>query len=284
MRKVAYLVFAFVLAACGDADDDEAKVRIVNALYGYNTLDLVVGDQVKVDDLPYGQRSSAVQIGVTNKEGEDPDGDTTTSTSAEVTTSSTSSTSTSAVPTLGADADATTTTVSSTTTTTTTTTLSSGTRTLLVFVDSVATRLIEQAVSLVAKKRYTFYAYQGAGSGERARLIVQQESKQRFVEGKLKLRIAGMAPSAGIVDVYVLQPGQTILDRAPASRALAPTRVTEYVDVDPGDYRVVLASVGTKQVVFDSGAVGLTAGTRATMTILEQKGGGPELEFLLTAD
>src|SRR5512139_142165 len=53
MRKLAYLLLACLLASCGDIDDDQAKVHIVNALYGYDTLDLVVGSKVKVEDLPY---------------------------------------------------------------------------------------------------------------------------------------------------------------------------------------------------------------------------------------
>jgi len=283
MRKLAYLLFACLLASCGDIDDDQAKVRVVNALYDYDTLDLVVGSKTKVVGLAYGERSVEVRIGVTDREGEDPGG-TTTTTAEGATTTSASSTSTATLAALEAEADATTTTTtvsSSTTTTTTTTTIATGTRTLQVFVDSVATRLIEQDVTLIAQQPYTLYAYQGIGSGERARLIVEQETKETRVEGKLKIRVAAMAPSSGIVDVYVLQSGQTVADLLPSSTRLTPSEITPYFDIDPGQYSLALTRTGTKTVVFDSGPVDLTAGTLATMIVFDKKGGGVPLQSLL---
>jgi hypothetical protein len=283
MRKLAYLLFACLLASCGDIDDDQAKVRVVNALYDYDTLDLVVGSKTKVVGLAYGERSVEVRIGVTDREGEDPGG-TTTTTAEGATTTSASSTSTATLAALEAEADATTTTTtvsSSTTTTTTTTTIATGTRTLQVFVDSVATRLIEQDVTLIAQQPYTIYAYQGIGSGERARLIVEQETKETRVEGKLKIRVAAMAPSSGIVDVYVLQSGQTVADLLPSSTRLTPSEITPYFDIDPGQYSLALTRTGTKTVVFDSGPVDLTAGTLATMIVFDKQGGGVPLQSLL---
>ncbi len=135
-------------------------------------------------------------------------------------------------------------------------------------------------MTLVAQRRYSLYAYQGIGSGERARLVVEQETKQKFIGGKLKIRVADMAPSSGVVDVYVLEPGQTIAG-VPASSGLAPTGISEYFDVDPGTYRIVLAQVGTVQVVFDSGPIDVTAGTLVTMVVVDKKGGGKPLEFLV---
>lgn len=285
MRKLALVLALSLLASCGDVDDDQAKVRIVNALYDYNTLDLVVGNKIKVDDLPYGERSVKVRIGVTNREGEDPSASTTTTVSGGSSTSSTSSTSTSTLPVLAAaDVEATTTTVSSTTTTTTATTVPTGTRTLLVFVDSVATRLIQQEVKLIAQQRYTMYAYESGGA-DSARLIVEQETKQKLVRGKLKLRVADMAPSSGDVDVYVLGTGQSVQDVPAARTGLSPSEVSSYVDVAPGERSVALTRTGTKTEVFNSGPVELVAGTLATMVVLEKKkGGGPGLGYLLTAD
>jgi hypothetical protein len=285
MRKLAYLLLTCLLVSCGDVDDDQAKVRVVNALYDYDTLDLVVGSKTKVVGLAYGERSAEVRIGVTDREGEDPDGATTT-TAEGATTTSVSSTSTSTLPGLVAEADATTTTTTvssstTTTTTTTTTTIPTGTRTLQVFVDSLATRLIEQDVTLIAQQPYTLYAYQGIGSGERARLIVDQETKETRIEGMLKIRVADMAPSSGIVDVYVLQSGQTVVDLLPSSSRVLPSEITPYLDIDPGQYRLALTQTGTKTVVFDSGPVDLTAGTLATMIVFDKKGGGVPLQSLL---
>ncbi len=271
MKRCMLVLLTCVLAACGDVDDDQAKVRVVNALYGYDTLDLLVGDQMKIEDLPYGEWSTAIRIGVKDRENEDPDGDSSTTSTVEDSTTTTESTTTSSTSSTSS---------STTTTSTTTTTIATGTRTLQVFVDSVATRLIEQAVPLVAQQRYTFYAYEGAAP----RLIVEQETKQKFVDGKLKIRVADMAPSSGIVDVYVLEPGQTIAGRTPTDRLLAPTMLTDYFDVDPGSYSIVLAQAGTKTPVLDTGLVDLEAGTLATVVVLDNKGGGLPLGYLLATN
>jgi hypothetical protein len=155
---------------------------------------------------------------------------------------------------------------------------------MLVFVDSLATQLIEQSVSLTSDQKYTIYAYEGVGSGRLARLIVEKETKQKLIKGKLKIRIADMAPSSGVVDVYVLAPGQSIVGRPPASPRLTPTGLTEYLDVDPGRYRIVFAQFGTKTIVFDSGAIDLSDGTVQTMIVFDKKGGGRPLQYLLATD
>jgi hypothetical protein len=137
---------------------------------------------------------------------------------------------------------------------------------------------------MTSDQKYTLYAYQGVGAGQLARLIVQKESKQKLIQGKVKIRVADMAPSGGIVAVYVLEPGQSITDQLPASARLLPSGLTEYFDVDPGQYRIVFARIGTKTEVFDSGPIDLAEATVQTMIVFEQKGGGLPLQYLLEED
>jgi hypothetical protein len=84
--------------------------------------------------------------------------------------------------------------------------------------------------------------------------------------------------------VYVLEPGQSIVDRIPASARLAPSGLTEYFDVEPGQYRIVFAQIGTKTVVFDSGPIDLAEATVQTMIVFDKKGGGRPLQYLLEED
>ena len=272
MKRFLLALLVVALPACGDVDDDQAAVQMVNALADYQTLDLLVGDQMKIQDLPFGERSTGIRIGVKDRENEDPGGGSTSTTAAESTTTSTASTSTT-------DGSSTTTTTS-TTTSTTTTTIPTGSRTLQVFVDAVATALIEQSVTLTAQRRYTFFAYQdGAG----ARLIVEEESKPNF-NGHLKIRVAAMAPSSGTLDVYVLEEGQTIAGESPTGTNLTPGSVTAYVEVDPGTYDIVLAQAGTKTAVLSTGPVDYESGTLVTLVALDNAGGGLPLGSLLTVD
>jgi hypothetical protein len=274
MKRTLLALLACVLVACGDFDDDQAKVRVVNALALYNNLDLLAGDTFKVEDLPYAERSTPVRIGVEDKENEDPD------MTASADDSGVSVTGSAALVT-STESSTTTDTGGSTSTTTTTTTVPTGTRTLQVFVDSVATRLIEQAVTMTAKKRYTFYAYQDSTS---ARLIVEEEDKAKLVAGKMKLRIADMAPASGTLDVYVLGDGQTIDALTPVAAAVTPATVTEYFDIDPGTYDVVLAQAATKTVVLDTGPVELAQGSHMSLIVFDKKNGGRPLRSLLVTD
>jgi hypothetical protein len=155
---------------------------------------------------------------------------------------------------------------------------------MYVFVDELATRIIEQSVGLTADQKYTLYAYQGLGSGQLARLVVDKHAKQKLISGKLNIRAAQMAPSAGVVAVYVLAPGQTVADRLPASARLVPTGLSDYFDVAPGQYRIVFTQIGTKTVVFDSGLLDLAEGTVQTMVVIDKKGGGRPYQYVLTDD
>ena len=281
MRGLALLSAAVCLsAACGHIQGDKAEIRVFNALYDYAALDLFVGDRLKIDDLPFGALSDRTGVSVVGKD-EPPDGGGGTTTTASVSSSTTSTSTTLA---LAALVTTSTTESNATTTTTTTTTLASGSRTMRVFVDELATRLIEQAVSMTSDQKYTIFAYQGLGSGQLARLIVEKESKQKLIKGKLKIRVADMAPSGGVVAVYVLEPGQSVTDQLPASVRLAPSGVSEYFDVDPGQYRIVFTQIGTKTVVFESGLLDLAEGSVQTMIVCDKKGGGRPLQYVLTED
>jgi hypothetical protein len=259
---------------------------VFNALYDYDTLDLVVGSVPKIEELPYGVMSGYVGVSVVGKDdgGGGGGGGGTTTTGSTPSSSSTSTSTLSAVVSDVTAALVTTTTVDTTTTTssTTTTTLASGARTMRVFVDELATRLIEQSVDLTASQTYTLYAYQGVGAGRLARLIVEKETKQKLIKGKLKIRVANMAPSTGVVDVYVLEPGQTVRDVIPASTRLTPSELTEYLDVAPGRYRIAFTRFGTKTVVFRSGPIDFVEGAVLTMVVFEQKGGGSP-QYVLTS-
>lgn len=287
LRGVVLLLAACLATACGHLQGDKAEIRVFNALYDYDTLDLYVGDQPKIEDLPYGVLSDPVGVSVVGKD-EPPDGNggQTTTTNSVSSTSSTTLAADVVEPTDATAALVTTTTETSTTTSssTTTTTLASGSRTMRVFVDEVATRLIEQAVSMTADQKYLLYAYQGLGSGQLARLIVDKHSKQKLIQGKLKIRVANMAPTTGVVAIYVLEPGQSVIDQLPASTRLAPTGISEYFDVDPGQYRIVFTQIGTKTVVFDSGAIDLAEATVQTMIVMDKKGGGRPFQYVITPD
>lgn len=279
-KAFALLAAACLSAACGHIQGDKAEIRVFNALYDYAALDLFVGDRLKIDDLPFGVLSPSTGVSVVGND-EPPDGGGGTTTTASVTSSTTSTTLVTAALVTTSTTD---TRASTTTTSTTTTTLASGTRTMRVFVDELATRLIEQSVSMTSDQKYTIFAYQGLGSGQLARLVVEKESKQKLIKGKLKIRVADMAPSSGIVAVYVLKPGQSVADQLPASVRLAPSGISEYFDVDPGQYRIVFTQIGTKTVVFESGLLDLAEGSVQTMIVFDKKGGGRPLQYVLTED
>ena len=300
MRRFGVLVLACLLVACGHDEDNEAKVRVFNALYKYDSLDLFVDEDPQLEDLTYAALSEYVRLGIKQGSGTGGGGSGATTTSSSTSTveaTATAELSDRADPAARANpADAaaaaelanlvatstTDTTTTTSTSSTTSTTLGSATRTFTVFVDTLVTSLIEQNVTLDGSTRYTLFAFDGAIVAPK--LVVAKETKQSVLKGKLKIRVASMAPAAGAVDIYIVPAGDGIVGVTPVERALTPSELSAFFDVDPGQYDIILAQLGTKTVVFDSGPTDLLQGSVQTLVVYDKKGGGRPLESLLYDD
>jgi outer membrane murein-binding lipoprotein Lpp len=89
--------------------------------------------------------------------------------------------------------------------------------------------------------------------------------------GKFKVRLAGLSPDAGAVDLYVVAGD---IAAAPATISGAGyASVTDYAEVTAGSYRIVYTSAGTKEVLFQSAAQSFAAGAKLTVAVFPAAAG-----------
>lgn len=116
--------------------------------------------------------------------------------------------------------------------------------------------VIAAPLSLTEKIRYDVLAVNNVSGIEPVVIATPRE----FDTSKVRLRVAHLAPAAPAVDVYVTAPDAAL----PASPLLTGVSFKGYsnaLTIGAGKYQIRIAPEGTTNVVFDSGALTLTAGS-----------------------
>ncbi len=97
-------------------------------------------------------------------------------------------------------------------------------------------------------------------------LVLPDEIRSVFGEGKL--RIVDASPASGVVDVYILKAGTSILDVSPTLQNLSLRNTTPYLPLFPQNYRVTFTKAGTKdELAFAD--VAATSGTVQTAILVD---------------
>ena len=121
--------------------------------------------------------------------------------------------------------------------------------------DETATVIGPLDLVLAEAVRYTVFAV-GKVAEETLEPIVVEGTVADVTSGKIRLQVVHAASTAPEVDIHVTAPGAEL--GAPLDTLMYKDS-TSYVEVDPGQYQVRVALPGTDTVVFDSGAVDLSA-------------------------
>jgi hypothetical protein len=100
----------------------------------------------------------------------------------------------------------------------------------------------------------------------------------------LKIRVVHSAPSAPPVDVYVTAPGADINTAAPTLSNVAFTEFSDFLEIPEGDYQIRVTTVGSKDPVFDSGAVTLDAGSIFSAVAVDATGGASPISLVVLAN
>ena len=99
-----------------------------------------------------------------------------------------------------------------------------------------------------------------------------------------KVRLIHAAPSAGVVDIYVTAPGADLTQETPLFAAVDFGEVSPYGPVPAGEYQVRITSVGTTDVLIDTGTIELNSGQVRTGIAVDATGGGDPFAALLLED
>jgi hypothetical protein len=100
--------------------------------------------------------------------------------------------------------------------------------------------------------------------------------------GDARVRLIHGAPSAGLVDIYVTEPGVDLAGAEPRLTSVEFGDVSPYLTVPAGDYQVRITPSFSETVLIDSGTLTLSPGQVRTGIAVDAEGGGePYGAFIL---
>ena len=124
--------------------------------------------------------------------------------------------------------------------------------------------LVDTTVTLSASTHYTFFVYGGGSTVSAASL---NDDVSDASSGKFQMRLSHSATGIGSLDVYLLAAGSKIQDNTPAYSAMGYAANTGFIEYSKGDYSIVLAPAGTKEVIYDSGKQTFSENAKVTLLI-----------------
>ena len=155
---------------------------------------------------------------------------------------------------------------------------SSGSRDVKVRSSSNQTVLLDKSVAFASGAASTLVVY-GKRSSMSTLLLVDDTSNPS--SGKFKIRMVGLSPDAGAVDLYVT--AGTDISAAPATLSTVGYGLaSDYVEVAAGSYRMTFTTAGTRDIIFQSSVQSLSEGAKLTIAVFPAVGGKLVNAVLLT--
>jgi len=123
---------------------------------------------------------------------------------------------------------------------------------------------VDAKVPVAGAAHYTYFLY-GGGSSPIA--LSLRDDTADAASGKFNLRNVHLATGIGALDVYLLPPGSTIDGSTPAFSGVAYASSSAFTQFANGDYNVVLAPAGSKEVIYDSGKQAFSGNSKMSLLI-----------------
>jgi hypothetical protein len=139
---------------------------------------------------------------------------------------------------------------------------------------------IDADVELDAGVRYSAYAIGSLATIEPYVLV----DDDRAIATEAKVRIVHLAPSAGLVDLYVTAPGADLATATPAFAGVDFRDETGYVSLAGGSYDVTVTVASTKVAAIGPATVTLSDGGVYTAAARDAAGGGAPFGLILLDD
>jgi hypothetical protein len=156
-----------------------------------------------------------------------------------------------------------------------------GTRNFKVNAANTTTSVIDVNVPLQEDTKYTVVASNRLANISPLLLVDSDEDPGN---NKSNLRVVHNAPSAPAVDVYATAPDADLATAEPVLRNVPFGQVSDYLNVDSGDYQVRVTVAGTKTVAIDTGRLTLEDGVTYTALAVDNAGGGSPFGIQLLID
>lgn len=133
------------------------------------------------------------------------------------------------------------------------------------------------SATLEASLPYTIIAL---GSLPNVQPLVLQDQTVTPRAGDVQLRVVHAAEAAPAVDVYVTAPDTNLTQATPTVSNVSFTNASDYLTVQPGEYRIRITPTGDQTVVYDSGRLTLNAGEVLTAVAIPATGGTSPVSLL----
>lgn len=140
--------------------------------------------------------------------------------------------------------------------------------------------VVDANVDVAAGQRYSVYA-SGLLAGIAPYVLVDDN---RSVATAAKVRLVHLAPSAGLVDIYVTAPGADIAAVSPTFAAVDFRNETGYVQLAGGEYDVTVTPAGSKDAAIGPATFAVMDGGVYTATAVDAEGGGAPFGVILLDD
>lgn len=145
---------------------------------------------------------------------------------------------------------------------------SSGTHDVKIRSSSLTTVLADKSVSLGSGANSTLVIY---GKRSTMSTLVLADDSTNPSSGHFKVRVVGLSPDAGAVDLYISTSDVTTVPATVGGVGIG--AVTDYIEVVPGSYKLTFTSAGTKDVLFQSPSMAFADGAIVTVGVFPTVGG-----------
>jgi hypothetical protein len=160
-------------------------------------------------------------------------------------------------------------------------TVESGERRLQLLVEGRTEALIDLDTLFESGAQYTVLA--AGRAGEIVPLVLADDPTPADT-GEARIRLVHAAPTAGLVDIYVTEPGTSLDAEAPDLSSVAFSDASDYMVLESRTYQVRVTSVGGGQLLIDMPLLVLSSTRVLTIVMMDTRGSGPPHGLIALSD
>src|SRR5690606_18142286 len=160
-------------------------------------------------------------------------------------------------------------------------TMEGGSRLLQLTVEGETEALIELDTAFESGRQYTVLA---AGRQGEILPVLLIDDPSPADTGETRLRLVHAAPTAGIVDIYVSDPGTVLEGETPMLSSVAFGEASDYMIVESRTYQVRVTVAGSDELLIDLPLLVLSSLRAVTIVIMDTRGSGPPHGIITLSD
>lgn len=114
--------------------------------------------------------------------------------------------------------------------------------------------------------------------------LVLNDTRETAGSESVLVRAIHGAPSAPVVDIFVLGEGESLEEAEPTLVGVPFGGASDYLELVAGDYNIIVTPTGTKDIAIESGLTTLEGGRNLSVIAIDATGGGAPFSFNILED